>query len=97
VARCLILQNVTEYADLNEMSVREAYNHPTAQRARQLFSRNADVGVGEFPSPCGNCSYFKRHHGGPNMDKFGALGIAKPAEFVSLALPGEKSAVAVKI
>jgi len=62
VARCLIYQNVAEYADLNQVSVLQAYNDPSAQRARQLFSRG-HVAPGEFPSPCTSCSYFARHHG----------------------------------
>ena len=68
VARCLLYQNVSQYADLRHMSVKEAYNHPSAQRARQLFSKSA-VPEGEFPPPCCNCSYYARHHGGPYLGK----------------------------
>jgi MoaA/NifB/PqqE/SkfB family radical SAM enzyme len=78
MARCLIYQNVAEYGDLNESSVRELYNHPTVRRARQLFAKGP-VPEGEFPSPCNNCSFFGRHHGGPNIDKHSSLGRARPA------------------
>lgn len=75
VARCLIYQNVAEYADLNTCSLGEAYNHPSVQRARALF-RKAPVPEGDFPQPCGNCSFFQREHGGPNLDKHRSLGFA---------------------
>ncbi len=75
VARCLVYQNVAEYASLHDMSILEAYNHPTVQRARQLFSR-APVPSGDFPAPCNNCSFYRRHHGGPPMDKPASLGWA---------------------
>jgi organic radical activating enzyme len=68
VARCLIYQNVAEYADLNKTSVLSAFNHPTVQRARELFQQGA-VPDGDFPSPCVNCSYYERHHGGEYLGK----------------------------
>lgn len=68
VARCLIYQNVAEYGSLHEQSVLSLYNHPTVQRARQLFQKTA-VPEGAFPSPCHNCSFYAREHGGPNLDK----------------------------
>ncbi len=77
LARCLIYQNVAEYADLNKMSAMEAYRSPTMVRARELFSRGR-VAQGPFPSPCRNCSFYTREHGGPNLDKHGALGRERP-------------------
>jgi len=95
MARCLIYQNVAEYGDLNELSARELYNHPTVRRARQLFSKGA-VAEGEFPAPCNNCSFFGRHHGGVNMDKHASLGRPQPRRdvsgFVPLGLARERSA-----
>ncbi len=64
VARCLIYQNISQYADLKEQSVLSAYNHPSVQRARKLFGK-PPPGPGLFPSPCADCSYFARHHGNP--------------------------------
>jgi MoaA/NifB/PqqE/SkfB family radical SAM enzyme len=61
VARCLVYQNVAQYADLNNMSVREAYNHPSVQAARRLFSK--EPMAEPAPSPCNSCGYFERHHG----------------------------------
>ena len=75
VARCLVYQNVAEFADLNNMSVLEAYNHPTIQRARQLFHRGP-VSPGDFPAPCNTCSFYQRHHGGPLQDKPASLGLS---------------------
>jgi MoaA/NifB/PqqE/SkfB family radical SAM enzyme len=72
VARCLVYQNVAEYGSLNDSSVHALYNHPSAQRARQLFSRKP-VPDGPFPSPCNNCSWYERHHGGPNLGKHASL------------------------
>jgi hypothetical protein len=77
LARCLIYQNVDEFADLNHMSALEAYNSPTMIRARELFSNGA-VADGPFPAPCANCSFYHRHHGGANLDKHAALGRARP-------------------
>jgi MoaA/NifB/PqqE/SkfB family radical SAM enzyme len=68
LARCLIYQNVAQYGNLHEGSVMEFYNGLESQRARQLFQQGP-VPDGDFPSPCKNCSYYERHHGGPNMDK----------------------------
>jgi MoaA/NifB/PqqE/SkfB family radical SAM enzyme len=62
LARCLIYQNVSQYADLHHQSVLEAYNHPTVQAARRLF-RGDSKPEGPAPSPCNGCSYFARHHG----------------------------------
>jgi MoaA/NifB/PqqE/SkfB family radical SAM enzyme len=85
MARCLIYQNVAEYGDLAQSTVRGLYNHPSVQRARQLFSKRA-VPDGDFPAPCGNCAFFGRTHGGPNLDKHRSLGRvhpeAKPVAFV---------------
>jgi MoaA/NifB/PqqE/SkfB family radical SAM enzyme len=88
MARCLIYQNVAEYGDLNDLSVRELYNHPSVRRARQLFA-TGPVPEGEFPSPCNNCSFFGRHHGGPNMDKHASLGLPPPQRDVSGFVPLE--------
>ncbi len=75
VARCLVYQNVAEYADLGIMSVLDAYNHPTVQRARQLFSCGP-VPPGEFPVPCNTCSFYQRERGGPLQDKPASLGLS---------------------
>jgi MoaA/NifB/PqqE/SkfB family radical SAM enzyme len=88
MARCLIYQNVAEYGDLNDLSVRQLYNHPSVKRARQLFSRGA-VPEGDFPAPCNNCSFFGRHHGGENMDKHASLGLPPPQRDVSGFVPLE--------
>ena len=92
-ARCLIYQNVAEYGDLNDSSVRDLYNHPTVRRARQLFSKTP-VPQGDFPVPCNNCSFFGRHHGGVNMDKHASLGLPAPQRapsgFVPLASVGRR-------
>jgi MoaA/NifB/PqqE/SkfB family radical SAM enzyme len=77
VARCLVYQNVAQYADLNQMSVMDAYNHPSVQRARQLFSRKA-VPDGDFPAPCTHCSHYARHHGGPYAGKREAASVTLP-------------------
>ena len=63
VARCLIYQNVAQYADLRRMSVMEAFNHPTVQAARKLFRRKQPNQPA--PDPCNGCAYFERHHGVP--------------------------------
>jgi MoaA/NifB/PqqE/SkfB family radical SAM enzyme len=73
VARCLIYQNVAEYGSLHEKSALDLFNDPTIQRARQLFQKSA-VPEGSFPSPCNNCSFYAREHGGPNLDKHQSLG-----------------------
>ncbi len=64
LARCLIYQNVSQYANLAEQTVLSAYNHPSVQRARQLF-RKSPAPEGVPPAPCAGCSYFARHHGAP--------------------------------
>jgi sulfatase maturation enzyme AslB (radical SAM superfamily) len=61
VARCLVYQNVAQYADLNKMSVMEAYNHPSVQAARSLFGKAAMTQ--EAPSPCNSCGHYERQHG----------------------------------
>ncbi|MGD0137562.1 MAG: radical SAM protein [Tepidisphaeraceae bacterium] len=71
-ARCLIYQNVSQYANLHEQSVMEAFNDPSVQRARQLFTRGP-VPDGEFPSPCNNCAHYARHHGGEYLGKRDAV------------------------
>lgn len=78
LARCLIYQNVAEYGSLRDHSVRELFNSPASQRARQLFSKGA-VEPGAFPAPCNNCSFYKREHGGPNLDKHESL--SSPRDF----------------
>ncbi len=62
LARCLIYQNVSQYANLHEESVMSAYNHPSVQRARALF-RKGELPAEAAPTPCVDCSYFERHHG----------------------------------
>jgi len=61
MAHCLIYQNVAQYADMQHMSVMEAYNHPTVQAARRLFRRGKTTTQAE--APCKSCGYFKRYHG----------------------------------
>lgn len=61
VARCLVYQNVSEYADLHHVSVMDAYNHPSVQAARRLFRK--DPLAVPAPSPCRSCGHFERHHG----------------------------------
>jgi pyruvate-formate lyase-activating enzyme len=68
VARCLIYQNATQYADLRHGSAIDAYNHPSVQQARRLFRREAPLG-GEAPTPCRSCGQFARHHGDPVTDR----------------------------
>lgn len=74
LARCLIYQNVSEFGSLRDHSVMDLYNSPSQQAARALFNKGEPHTEG-FPAPCHNCSFFERHHGGPNMDKFGSLGL----------------------
>jgi len=80
VARCLIYQNVAEYGSLHEKSALDLYNHSTVQQARQLFQKSP-VPEGPFPSPCNNCSFYAREHGGPNLDKHQSLGRLSSTEF----------------
>jgi MoaA/NifB/PqqE/SkfB family radical SAM enzyme len=90
VARCLIYQNVAEYGSLESRTVHDVYNDPSMQRARQLFQQS-DVAEGEFPAPCGTCSFYKRHHGGPNQDKPQSLGRpSKNDKLVSLSVSAMK-------
>ena len=77
-ARCLIYQNVAEFGDLNVSTVRELYNGPDTQRARQLFSRG-DVPAGDFPQPCNNCGFYARTQGGQNLTKPQSLERPPPA------------------
>ncbi|HEY9301918.1 MAG TPA: radical SAM protein [Phormidium sp.] len=72
IARCLIYQNVSEYGSPHTQSALSLYNHSSVQRARQLFQKR-NVPDGDFPSPCNNCSFFAREHGGPNLDKLQSL------------------------
>jgi len=80
-ARCLIYQNVAEYASAAGRTVHELYNDPSVQRARELFARGP-VAAGPFPAPCNNCGFFARHHGGPNLDKHQSLGRPSPNDVV---------------
>jgi sulfatase maturation enzyme AslB (radical SAM superfamily) len=68
VARCLIYQNVSQYANLHTDSVLSAYNHPSVQRARELY-RKGEKPTGESPEPCASCAYFERHHGHRPVDR----------------------------
>ena len=98
MARCLIYQNVAEYGSLATTSVRGLYNHPSVQRARQLFSKKP-VPDGEYPAPCNTCSFFGREHGGPNLDKHTSLGRVspnpKPAGFVPVESVSRRTALTV--
>lgn len=80
MARCLIYQNVAEYGDAKTYTVRQLYHSPTMQRARSLFQRG-DVPAGDFPTPCRNCSFFKREHGGENQTKQRSLGVGQQFSF----------------
>jgi hypothetical protein len=62
VARCLVYQNASQYADLHDMSAMAAYNHTSVQAARNLFRKEPD-GSTDYPLPCRSCGYFARHHG----------------------------------
>jgi MoaA/NifB/PqqE/SkfB family radical SAM enzyme len=99
MARCLIYQNVAEYADLAKTSVRAIYNHPSVQRARQLFSKGP-VPDGDFPAPCRTCSFFGREHGGPNLDKHSSLGRMspnlKPEGFVPVETLSRRTALSAR-
>ena len=86
VARCLIYQNVAEYGSLENSTVREMYNHPSVQRARQLFHLGP-VPDGDFPSPCNNCSFYAREHGGPNMDKHASIQRPAPPKDLGTFVP----------
>lgn len=76
LARCLIYQNVSEFGSVRDHTLMEVYNSPSQQRARMLFSKGNVPAETDFPSPCRNCAFFARHHGGANLDKFGSLGLA---------------------
>jgi MoaA/NifB/PqqE/SkfB family radical SAM enzyme len=80
LVRCPIYENTSPYATVLEGSMLDGFNGASTRRARELFARGP-VAEGEFPSPCATCSFFERHHGGPNLDKFGSVGRGnKPAE-----------------
>jgi len=68
IARCLIYQNATQYADLRRVGAMEAYNDPSVQQARRLFRREA-AAQQEFPAPCRSCGQFARHHGDRVIDR----------------------------
>lgn len=87
LARCLIYQNVAQYADLRTMSVMDAFNHPTVQAARKLFKRGKKPSD-PAPDPCKGCAYFERHHGAPPK------GREEPVE--SLLLPRPVPAMAAE-
>lgn len=76
VPRCLLYQNTSEYGSAHEQSLLSLYNHPTVQRARELFKKGR-VSDGNFPSPCNNCSYYAREHGGVNLNKQESIVIEK--------------------
>lgn len=88
LARCLIYQNVSQYANLNEVSVLSAYNHPSVQHARELFRKSTPTGPA--PAPCAGCSYFARHHGAPVTDRRTPLTVIQPGP--AEAAPAAKSA-----
>jgi MoaA/NifB/PqqE/SkfB family radical SAM enzyme len=99
-ARCLIYQNVAEYGSLENSTVREMYNHPSVIRARQLFKKGP-IPEGDFPSPCNNCSFYAREHGGPNMDKHESLQRPAPPKDLGTFVPSaslvrDRKAVAAK-
>jgi pyruvate-formate lyase-activating enzyme len=91
VARCLVYQNVAEYGSLGDGSSFHAlYNHPSVQRARQLFSK-APVPDGPFHAPCNNFSFYARHHGGPNHDKHASLqAVAEESGFGASFVPADQ-------
>jgi MoaA/NifB/PqqE/SkfB family radical SAM enzyme len=63
LARCNFFSNIAEMGHVGGRSIVEMFNGPSTRRARQLFTRGP-VPEGDFPWPCNNCAYFKRHHGG---------------------------------
>jgi hypothetical protein len=69
VARCLIYQNASQYVNLRNSSVMDAYNHPSVQQARRMFREEPMPAGGELPSPCDGCGYFARHHGKAPWDR----------------------------
>jgi organic radical activating enzyme len=86
LARCLIYQNISQYANLHEQSVLSAYNHPSVQRARQLF-RKSPAPTASAPTPCAGCSYFARHHGNPVTDRRTPLSVLQPVAARAEAVP----------
>jgi hypothetical protein len=89
LTRCPIYENTSAYASALTGSMLEAYNSPATQRARQLFAKGS-VDAGDFPSPCANCSFFRREHGGAYLDKHESLGRgAKPAGIGAVPVSGE--------
>jgi sulfatase maturation enzyme AslB (radical SAM superfamily) len=78
LARCLIYQNISQYANLHEQSVLSAYNHPSVQHARQLFRKDKAPDE-QAPAPCFGCSYFARHHGKPATNRTTPLAILQPS------------------
>jgi pyruvate-formate lyase-activating enzyme len=68
VARCLIYQNASQYADLRLGSAMDAYNHSSVQQARRLFRQEASADD-DFPIPCRGCGQFARHHGDGVIDR----------------------------
>jgi len=68
LARCPGYQNVAMMGRLEHTKVMDIYDGPQSRRARELFKKGP-VAEGPFPSPCNNCSYYVREHGGENLDK----------------------------
>ena len=68
IARCLIYQNATQYADLRHASAMDAFNHPSVQQARRLFRKETPAAA-DFPIPCRGCGQFARHHGDRVIDR----------------------------
>jgi len=68
LARCPGYQNVAMMGDLQTEKLMDIYDGPVSRRSRQLFTKGP-VPEGPFPSPCNNCSYYVREHGGENLDK----------------------------
>jgi len=95
VARCLIYQNVSQYANLNEQSVLSAYNHPSVQQARKLF-RKDEKPDGQAPAPCFGCGYFARHHGKPASDRTTPLTVIQPSGSVPVMPIEDKDAELVR-
>lgn len=94
VARCLIYQNASQYVNLRNSSVMDAYNHPSVQQARRMFREEPMPAGGELPSPCDGCGYFARHHGKAPWDRNSRLDeVATPPAAVRGRGEGQREAM----
>jgi MoaA/NifB/PqqE/SkfB family radical SAM enzyme len=86
LARCPGFSNIAQIASLHENSIMSVYNGPQSQRARELFSKGA-VEAGEFPAPCADCTFYRRHHGN-KTDAPATAGRRVPLTVASVASSG---------